>query len=61
MAKWWKDREPLSPGSLIKIPAMPRRNTEERKQVPGDDAGNVADDDSDEFDDVELPERGPDE
>ena len=60
MAKWWKDREPLLPGSLIKIPAAPRHNPDEQRQVPVEDAGAVADDETDEIDDVDLPDRGTD-
>lgn len=59
-AKWWKDRDNWVPEHLIKIPPGHTHETEEERQSPTEDIGEVADDDSDEFDDVEPPDRGPD-
>ena len=59
MATWWKDPGKFIP-DLFKIPTRPDHNSEGEQEVPTEDIGSVADDDSDEFDDVELPDRGTD-
>ena len=53
---WWKDRDEWMPGS----DPPPRLNSEEEQDYPVEDAGDVSNDDSDEFDDSDLPEREPD-
>jgi hypothetical protein len=60
MATWWRDREKLVPDIHIKIPTRPDHTSEEQEETPTEDIGSVTDDDSDEFDDVELPDRGQD-
>lgn len=56
-AKWWKDRDKWMP---VPVPNPPRHHDtdESEPDLPGEDIGDVADDDSDEFDDVEPPDRG---
>ena len=61
MVRWWKDPD----GTLSDKPGSnspPRHdyNRSEDQQLPAEDIGEVTDDNSDEFDDVEPPDRGPD-
>lgn len=60
MVKWWKDRDkwiPRWPGSN---PTPNDQGEEEEEDLPGEDIGDIADDDFDEVDDTEPPDRGPD-
>ena len=61
MATWWQDRGRLLP-DIYKLPTGPRPgdDSEDEPAVPTEDVGTVVDDDSDEFDDVKLPDRGQD-
>ncbi len=61
MAKWWKDRDKALPREIIKIPPQPSREQHEPEEFNVEDIGNIADEYSDEVDDVELPDRGIDE
>ena len=60
MVKWWKDRDKWIPGEPDNNPPRHNDDSEEEQDLPGEDLGDVADDDSDNFDDVELPDRGLD-
>jgi hypothetical protein len=59
MATWWRDPGKLIP-DLFKNPTRPGDDTDEEPEVLTEDIGSVGDDESDEFDDVELPDRGTD-
>ena len=55
---WWKDRDKWMPG--VGNQPAPHRETDDDADLPHEDIGDVANDDSDELDDVELPDRGAD-
>ena len=60
MAKWWKDRDDWLPGNPVEPPSHDR-DSETDGQIPTEGIGDIADDDSDEFDDDDdLPDRGID-
>lgn len=59
MAKWWKDRDKWLPGKPAE-PSRHDRDGDDHSPVPTEDIGPVDVDESDEFDDVELPDRGID-
>ena len=53
---WWKDRDEWMPDLGNESP--PRLDSEEEQDFSVEDAGDVANDDSDEFDDSNLADRG---
>jgi hypothetical protein len=57
MVTWWKDRDKWRP-QVHESP--PHDKPEEQQDLPHEDIGDVAHDDSDDFDDVDLPDRGTD-
>ena len=52
---WWKDRDEWMPGRGDDPPA--HSPSDKDPDLPQEDAGDVTDDSSGEFDDVDLPER----
>lgn len=60
MVKWWKDRDKWIPRWPYSTPPSNDRSENEEPSRPGEDIGDIADDDFDELDDTELPDRGPD-
>ena len=54
---WWKDRDTWLPGGDA---PPPHHDGTEQQEMPTEDAGDVADDDSDDLDDLAVPSRGPD-
>jgi hypothetical protein len=58
-AKWWKDRDKSLPVPTSD-PLTHHDDEEQQQELPGEDIGDIADDDPDELDDVELPDRGAD-
>ena len=59
MAKWWKDRDKWMPGEPGNDPPRHDEDSEEDQDMPVEDIGDVGDD-ADVLDDVEPPDRGPD-
>ena len=57
-ATWWKDRDKWLPGVGHEPPAPGQ--SDEDPDFPHEDIGDIADDDSEELDDEELPDRGAD-
>ena len=58
MAKWWKDRDDWLPGNPAELPRHDP-DSDDDSQIPTEDIGDV-DDELEEFDDVDLPDRGID-
>lgn len=59
MVTWWKDRDKWLPGPDPDQPPK-RFDHEDQPELPLEDAGDVADDNSDEFDDVTPSDRDVD-